>query len=235
MLDNQQQREALLYERICTTLAVEILDGDWPEKTALTLEEIQHRFGISRTVAREVAKLLEAVNAVTVRRRVGLVPNPVQQWDALNTQVIQWKLASTHRKQQLLDLTELRLAIEPAAAASAAQVAPAQVRALMPVLAAQLRRTGEAGELDEFHVLDIQFHTTLLRHSGNELFSAFADVVATVLRGRVELHMYPQRPKPEALDAHEAVGAAVWEGKPEQARIAMRQIVDEVAHALDIP
>lgn len=148
MLDNQQQREALLYERICTTLAVEILDGDWPEKTALTLEEIQHRFGISRTVAREVAKLLEAVNAVTVRRRVGLVPNPVQQWDALNTQVIQWKLASTHRKQQLLDLTELRLAIEPAAAASAAQVAPAQVRALMPVLAAQLRRTGEAGELE---------------------------------------------------------------------------------------
>ncbi|NEG55603.1 FadR/GntR family transcriptional regulator [Bifidobacterium platyrrhinorum] len=224
----------LLHQAITDELAVDILDGRWPVGEPLTLEDIQERFSTSRTVAREVAKYLESMCAVTVRRRVGLVPRPVGEWSALNTQVIRWKLMSSRRKEQLRTLTELRLAVEPAAAAAAARNATMEARAMFPVMAAELRRHGETGDLDDFHDLDVRFHSSLLLNSGNELFAGMADIIGIVLRGRVELHMYPQRPKPAALDAHDAVAEAVWRGDPDGAREAMHAIVDEVAESLEL-
>lgn len=196
--------------------------------------EFQRRFDVSRTVAREVAKSLETAKVVTVRRRIGLVSQPVEEWDALSTQVIHWKLHSTHREEQLRTLTELRLAIEPAAATSAARYAPIDVKSRLPLLAAELRHTGENGRLDEFHKLDIEFHSLILRNSGNEMFASLSTIIATVLSGRVELHMYPQKPKPEALDAHDAVAQAIWQSSPDNARQAMHRIVDEVAETLQL-
>ena len=219
----------LLQDAVCRTLAIEMLDGKWPAGESLTLEDVQNRFGISRTVAREVAKTLESMGAVTVRRRVGLVARPFSDWQALNHQVIEWRLHSTQRERQLSSLTELRLAVEPAAAASAARLA---------VYAAQMRQIAESNEegaagLTKFHDLDVEFHTLILRESGNELFAALADTIATVLRGRVELGKYPMKPKPAALDAHDAVADAIAKGDPERARKAMFDIVDEVARALN--
>lgn len=227
----------LLQEAVSRTLAIEILDGVWQAGQSLTLEDLQSRFGVSRTVAREVAKTLESMDAVLVRRRVGLVARPFNEWQALNHKVIEWRLHSTQREQQLSSLTELRLAVEPAAAASAARLASIEVKAKFPVYASQMRQYAEANEegsagLAKFHDLDVEFHTLILRESGNELFAALADTIATVLRGRVELGKYPMKPKPDALDAHDAVADAIAKGEPERAREAMFEIVDEVARAL---
>ena len=188
----------LLQDAVCRTLAIEMLDGKWPAGESLTLEDVQNRFGISRTVAREVAKTLESMGAVTVRRRVGLVARPFSDWQALNHQVIEWRLHSTQRVRQIAESNE----------------------------------EGAAG-LTKFHDLDVEFHTLILRESGNELFAALADTIATVLRGRVELGKYPMKPKPAALDAHDAVADAIAKGDPERARKAMFDIVDEVARALN--
>lgn len=227
----------LMQDSVSQTLAIEMLDGIWQAGDSLTLEDMQSRFGISRTVAREVAKTLESLSAVWVRRRVGLVARPFSEWQALNRQVIEWRLHSTQREQQLYSLTELRLAVEPAAAASAARLAPIDVKAKFPVYAAQMRQVAETSEegedgLSRFHELDVEFHSLILRESGNELFAALAGTIATVLRGRVELGKYPMKPKPAALDAHDAVADAIAKGEPERARTAMLDIVDEVARAL---
>ncbi|WP_240541664.1 FadR/GntR family transcriptional regulator [Bifidobacterium callimiconis] len=219
----------LMHLPIADRLALDILDGHWPVNGNITLEDVQNRFGVSRTVARDAARYLEAADAVTIRRRVGLVAQDPATWAALNPQVIQWKLHSSQRKQELMSLTELRLAIEPAAAAGAATRASLDVRAKMPVLAMEMRRHGEAGDLEPFHELDIEFHSTLLRNSGNELFASLAPIVATILRGRVEINMYPSRPSASALDAHDAVADAVWKGDAERARKGMHDIVDEVS------
>ncbi|OZG60129.1 transcriptional regulator [Bifidobacterium myosotis] len=231
---DESHESALLHTAITDELAVAMLEGRWPIGEAMTLEDIQERFSTSRTVAREVAKYLEAMGAVTVRRRVGLMPRPVGEWSALNPQVIRWKLMSDKRKEQLRTLTELRLAVEPAATAAAARNASMEARALFPVMASELRKSGEAGDLDTFHDLDVRFHSSILLSSGNDLFASMSDIIGIVLKGRVELHMYPQKPKPAALDAHDAVAEGIWRGNPDQAREAMRTIVDEVAESLEL-
>ncbi|MCT3011354.1 GntR family transcriptional regulator, partial [Propionibacterium freudenreichii] len=53
-------------------LGIEIIDGVWAVGEARALEEIQERFNVSRTVAREAARQLEAMGLARPRRRLGL-------------------------------------------------------------------------------------------------------------------------------------------------------------------
>ncbi len=221
----------LLHHRISRELGIEIIDGIWEEGTARTLEDIQSRSNVSRTVAREVSRQLESFGLVRTRRRLGLVAQGMESWNVLDAQLIDLRLHSQNREAQIYSLTQLRLAVEPAAAESAARLASIHTRARLLPLAAEMRRTGEAGLLEEFMAYDIEFHRLLLRSSGNELFSALADIVAVVLQGRTELGLMPAQPKPEALAGHEAVAEAVFKGDPLGARVAMEGILEEVHEA----
>ncbi|MGO1638561.1 FadR/GntR family transcriptional regulator [Ancrocorticia populi] len=221
----------LLHHDISQQLGVEIIDGEWEAGTSRTLEEIQSRFGVSRTVAREASRQLEALGLVQTRRRLGLTAQGMESWNVLDAQLIDWRLHSTDREAQIYSLTQLRLAVEPQAAEGTARFASVHTRARLLPLASEMRRTGEAGLLDEFLGYDIEFHTLLLRSSGNEMFAALADLVAVVLQGRTELGLMPAQPKPEALDGHQAVAEAVFEGNPEGARRAMEGVLREVHEA----
>nr|WP_300147430.1 FCD domain-containing protein [Propionicimonas sp.] len=221
----------LLHHRISRELGIEIIDERWVAGQARTLEDIQSRFGVSRTVSREASRQLESMGLVRTRRRLGLVAQPIEEWSVLDPQLIDWRLHSTRREDQIYSLTQLRLAVEPAAAESAARLASIHTRARLLPLAAEMRRTGEAGQLQEFLAFDIEFHSLLLKSCGNELFAALSDLVAVVLQGRTELGLMPAQPKPEALAGHEAVAEAVFRGDPAAARAAMQAILDEVREA----
>lgn len=130
---------------IAELLAIDIIEGRWPPTTSITLADIQQRFSVSRIIARETAQTSQSVQAVNIRKRVGLIAKSLDQWNSLDTQVMCWELHSSHRKEQLLSLTELRLAVEPIAAEDAARRAPTEVRALMPVLAMKMHKDGKSG------------------------------------------------------------------------------------------
>lgn len=222
----------LMHHGVARELGTEIIEGRWPVEEARTLEEIQERFGVSRTVAREASRLLEAMGLVNTMRRRGIVALPASEWHVLDTTLIDWRLHSDRRREQLTSLTQLRLAVEPAAVHGMARSASIHDRALLLPLAAELRRTGEAGLAAEFLQLDIEFHRLILTNSGNELFAALSAQVASVLAGRSEFGLMPTRPKPEALDAHEAVAEAVFRGDAAAAKDAMQVILDEVDETL---
>lgn len=217
-----------MHHAISRDLGVEIIDGVWPTDGARTLDDIQSRFGVSRTVAREAARQLEAMGLVRTRRRLGIVAQPIDTWNVLDPLLIDWRLHSQHREEQIRSLTQLRLAVEPAAAEGAAREGSIHARAQLLPLAAELRRTGEAGDLQSFMKYDIEFHRVLLASCGNEMFAALSDLVAVVLQGRTELGLMPAKPKPEALDGHEAVAQAIFAGDGEAARLAMLAVLDEV-------
>jgi DNA-binding FadR family transcriptional regulator len=230
---NEDATAQPMHQGVARVLGIEIIDGEWKPTSPRTLEDVQARFGVSRTVAREASRQLVGMGLVQTRRRRGLVAQPMGSWSVLDPVLIDWRLHSSQREEQIRSLTQLRLAVEPAAAAGTARFASIHTRARLLPLAAEMRRTGEAGHLHEFMNLDIEFHSLLLTSSGNELFAALSDLVAVVLQGRTELGLMPAKPKPEALSGHEAVADAVFRGDPEAARAAMQGILDEVRGAFE--
>jgi DNA-binding FadR family transcriptional regulator len=222
----------VLHSTVLDTVGAEITAGTLAAGAVLTLEQLQQRFSVSRTVAREVMRTLEHVGLVTSRRRVGLVVRPAADWAVYDARVIRWRLAGPGRLAQLRSLTELRAAVEPVAAAAAARHADAAEVDRLLALAARMRELGEAGRLEEFLDCDVEFHALLLRAGRNEMFAALTDVVAEVLAGRTRHGLMPSRPRAEALDAHDAVAAAVAERSPAAAERAMTLITTEIRTAL---
>ncbi|WP_367128816.1 FadR/GntR family transcriptional regulator [Saccharothrix sp. HUAS TT1] len=221
-----------LHTSVLDTIGLEITSGDLAEGRVLTLDGIQERFGVSRTVARETMRVLESMGLVTSRRRVGITVQPTSSWQVYDPRLIWWRLAGPHRDAQLRALTELRIAVEPVAAARAAWNASAKERDRLVDLAARMRQLGESGELEKFLEVDIAFHSLLLESGGNEMFAALQEVVAVVLSGRTTLGLMPERPVPSALDLHEEVAKAVASRHPEAAELAMRALVAEVRDAV---
>ena len=221
-----------LHDPVLDTLGLEITCEELPAGRVLTLDGIGERFGVSRTVARETMRILESMGLVKSRRRVGITVQPSESWNVFDPKVIWWRLAGSGRDRQLRSLTELRIAVEPLAAGAAARNASGDQRSRVVELAGELRKLGEAGELTEFMERDVEFHTLLLRASGNEMFGALSDVVAAVLRGRTQLGLMPHQPVPEALDLHEAVARCVSRGEGAEAETAMRRLLAEVRSAM---
>ncbi|MFC7847198.1 FadR/GntR family transcriptional regulator [Arthrobacter sp. NPDC057388] len=223
-----------MHERVLDAVGVAIASGALAPGTRLTLEGLQQEYGVSRTVARDTMKVLESMNLVYSRRRVGIVVQSPELWNVYDPKLVRWRLASDRRAQQYASLTELRIAVEPIAAAGAARRASAAERSQLVSLAADLRRLGEAGELEAFLEADIAYHRLLLKSCGNEMFWALEGMVAEVLASRTHQGLMPFKPRQEALEAHEKVAAAVAGGDATAAETAMHHILDEVREAMGL-
>ncbi len=86
--------------------------------------------------------------------------------------------------------------------------------------------TARAADLATFLQHDIEFHSTVLRASRNEMFAHLGDTVGAVLTGRTEYHLMPHQPEPYAIRLHREVAEAVCAGDAERAEQAMRTIVE---------
>ena len=159
--------------------------------TVLRAEELEARYGVSRTVVRETIRVLESMGMVSSRRRVGTTVEPRERWNVFDPMVIRWRLAGEGRVEQLRSLSELRAGFEPVAAALAARRAtPAHCGELTGAVM-EMAVHARSGDLDAYLVADVQFHRTLLRASGNEMFGALDSVVAEVLSGRTRHGLMP--------------------------------------------
>lgn len=223
---------AVLNERITETLGQDIVSGLLRPGDRLTLDGLQQEFGVSRTVVRDCMRTLESMNLVYSKRRIGIVVQEPGQWSVFDPRIIRWRLAGPHGNAQFRALTELRVGVEPVAAAGAARHADTTARTRITELAGQMRRQGEAGELEAFLQTDIEFHTLLLRISGNDMFASLQDVVAAVLTGRTRQGLMPLCPREEALAGHELVAAAVAAGDSGAALAHMSALLEEVRQAV---
>ncbi|KOV16230.1 transcriptional regulator [Streptomyces sp. XY431] len=212
--------------RLLAELGPAIASGELPEGTVLRAEELEERFGVSRTVVREAVRILEGMRLVASRRRVGITVQPRSDWDVFDPLVIRWRLAGADRSAQLRSLGSLRLAVEPAAAALAARHATDDERRRLSALAVELTMTARAADLATFLRHDIEFHSTVLQASRNEMFAHLGDTVGAVLTGRTEYHLMPHQPEPYAIRLHREVAEAVCAGDSERAEQAMRTIVE---------
>ncbi len=217
-----------VYDSVLANLGPRIVRGSLPGGSVITLEWLAQEYGVSRTIAREVVRVLTSMRIVESRRRTGIRVLPCEDWNAYDPALIRWRLEGDQRRQHLRELSQLRAAVEPISASLAAVHADQAQRAEIVRLAAALETSGSAGDLSTFLEHDVAFHRLLLRASANSMFAALGDVVEEVLRGRTGHDLMPSTPKPEARRLHQMVADAVSNGEADVAAAAMSAICVEV-------
>ncbi|MFD2494040.1 FadR/GntR family transcriptional regulator [Amycolatopsis jiangsuensis] len=217
-------------------LGAAIANGELVPGAVLRSDELQEHYGASRTVAREVVRVLETMGLTSSRRRVGVTVREPAEWNHYDPRLIRWQLDGANRTPALRTLTELRSAAEPCAARFAALRATPEERGRIRALATHLADTAQERDLDAFLGHDVAFHSLLLSASRNPMFAQLSSVVAEVLAGRTEHGLMPEQPQPEAVAWHVEVAEAVGLADAARAERAMRDIVeqarDEIAVAV---
>lgn len=220
-----------LHGSVLDGLGILITSGQLPPAHILRIEQLEHRFGVSRSVIREAIRVLESMGLLTSRRRVGVTVAPRSAWHLFDPRIIRWRLDGDDRDQQLRSLQQLRRGVEPVAAGLAARHATPEQCGTLTGAVMQMAVHGRSGDLAAYLDADILFHATLLEASGNEMLAALTDVVAEVLTGRTHHHLMPDHPEPAAIRWHAEVAQAVQSGDCQAAERAMRDILQEATRA----
>lgn len=223
-----------LHSHVLDTLGLAITAGEYPQGSVVRTDEVAQRFDVSRTVVREVVRVLESMHLVESRRRVGVTVRPTEEWNVYDPRVIRWRLAGSDRPRQLRSLTVLRSAIEPVAAGLAARNATPEQCAELTECALGMVATSRGHQLERYLEHDIAFHRIVLNASGNEMFARLGDVVAEVLAGRTHHQVMFDDPDPAAVTLHVQVAEAVREGDGDRAETITRQIAVGALAELDV-
>lgn len=222
-----------LHDRVVDALGRAMVNREITAGTVMLAEDLERKFGVSRSVVREAVRVLQSLGMTESVKRVGIKVLPVTRWNALDPQLIRWRLSSPEQGAQLRALTELRAVVEPAAAALAAQYGPKDSAQQLVALAAEMREAAGAGDRPAFAAADTQFHRILLRASGNEMFASLDQAIGEVIRGRSEHGMMPKHPTETSVRRHEVIAQAILDGRGGDARDAMVQIMSRTASELE--
>lgn len=221
-----------LHDSVLEKLGRDIVDGTVPNGTRISADDVAVRFDVSRTVVREVVRVLESLGLLTVRRRVGITVLDASHWNSLDPLVIRWHLAGPNRASQLASLSELRSGIEPLAARLAAERATPEQCGQLTAAVIGMSATSRAANSDAYLAHDSDFHRTLLTASGNPLLRSMSDIVVEVLAGRTRHALMPHRADPNAIRLHGVVASSIQIGDGVAAEQAMLEIVTESAKSI---
>src|SRR5512147_89794 len=164
------------HAEVARSIGVDIIAGRYPEGSRLPGDaELTAQFGVSRPVLRESVKTLVAKGLLTTKARVGTVVRERGAWNMFDADVLAWHLDVGIDRRFLSDLAEIRLAVEPQAAALAAtRRTDADI--------AELRRSmemmrKEAPDSTAFADGDLALHIAVANASGNPFMRSIGAVI----------------------------------------------------------
>ena len=171
----------------------------------ITVDSLVRELSVSQTPIREALGRLEGEGLVT------------------RTHLVGYRATSQISRARFDELYELRLFLEPEAAAkTAAHMDDFRLATLDRLAGGMARNAGndEQVRYSDFARQDSEFHDRVLEFAGNSLMRE------TLRMQHAHFHifllMYHWRVTAEALDEHEAIMDAFRQGSPDDARNAMR-------------
>ncbi|MFT3790194.1 MAG: FadR/GntR family transcriptional regulator [Rudaea sp.] len=229
-LDRTRQAGRLtLTEQLLDTLGQAIVTGEFDGRSFPTEAEISEQYATSRSVTREAVKMLTAKGMLTARPRSGITAQAQERWSLLDPDVLRWMLERKFSYDLLRHFTEMRLGLEPAAAALAAQHAtPQALRSIEQGL--ERMAAAERGDGDSL-AADIAFHVSILEATGNPFYMQLDQLISTALK--ISIRMTNRiKGHTASVPAHRRVYEAIRARDPQRARAAMSSILSEVGELI---
>ncbi|WP_031235137.1 FadR/GntR family transcriptional regulator [Asticcacaulis sp. AC402] len=212
------------------TLGQSIVTGEFDNTIFPTEAELCQRYGASRTVMREAVKMLSAKGLLSSRQRQGTRIEPVDNWNMLDPDVLRWLMERPISNKIFREFAQMRLAIEPTAAALAAEVqdrrAIAQIRQGLEAMITT------AGDQDAALQADIDFHVAILKASGNPFFWRLKPLINNALQLSIQLTNKISG-HTASIAAHEAILVAIERGDGEAAKKASEALLIESLKLLE--
>jgi DNA-binding FadR family transcriptional regulator len=221
-----------LTHQLTYDLGLAIVQGVYPVGTGLPSEaDLCIEYNVSRSSTREAVKMLSAKGLISSRPKQGIRVLPESSWNMFDTDVLKWILSSKPSLALLKEFTQVRVALEPQAAALASVTASYQQ---LEVIEKALARMVDADNgLDDPLEADIAFHTAILAASNNRFFLQLTEFISTALRVSIR---YTNRIKgvPGAdVQKHAEILNTIKSRNPERAKKAVETILDEALELIE--
>ena len=213
------------HAEVARTIGIDIIAGRYPEGAKLPGDaELTLIFGVSRPVLRESVKTLVAKGLLSTKARVGTVVRERGAWNMFDVDVLAWHLDAGIDKRFLRDLAEIRLAVEPRAAALAAERRTDADIAKLRASIAKMKR--EASDAVGFADGDLHLHITVANASGNPFMRSIGGVIEAALRASFLLSApVEERERDIAIVSHEQIVDAIEDRDGEAASAAMTHVI----------
>jgi DNA-binding FadR family transcriptional regulator len=197
---------------------------------------VQPGLPVSRTVLREAIKVLAAKGLVESRPKTGTRVRERQDWNLLDPDVLAWQQEDAASAASFLKkITEVRLIVEPAAAALAAQRARSSDLVVMDRAYKDMEAAleGRAEDYESFDQADMRFHQAIVRACANDLLQRMAQVVYTGLWVSFQATSRLPGKARASLPRHRAILDSIRKRNPRRAHEAMRRLVDTTSRTID--
>lgn len=224
-MDTMERNSNLSY-RVTRELGRAIVCGDYgPENGIPTEAELCLKFGVSRTAVREAVKMLSAKGLVSSKPRQGIRILPEESWNILDPDLLRWSLEGNPTRTVLKEFFQMRIAIEPEAAALAARYGrPEDKQAIAEALEGM--RQFEADSSDA-RSADLDFHIAILYATQNRFYIRMRDFIRTALSVSIRFTTAGEHRYDDTIDSHAKVYRAIENGDSERARNTMRTLIDD--------
>ena len=213
-----------LYVQVANELRKEILSNQYGQNGCIgTHNQLADRFGVSRGTIREAVKLLVSRGVLRVKHGSGTYVASLMplKADPLGLDAIE------DRIQLALDLTDMRLMLEPAIAELAARNRTEEEAQRLTEYCDAVRRRIQAGE--DYLIEDMRFHWYLAKCSHNMVVEPLMPIIDAAV---VSIANITRKELLTAtVDTHQEILSGVLDQDPQAARAAMAlQDLDGLAH-----
>ncbi|VDZ86860.1 GntR family transcriptional regulator [Lelliottia amnigena] len=196
-------------DRIVITLGNQIVSGKYVPGSPLPAEaELCEEFETSRNIIREVFRSLMAKRLIEMKRYRGAFVAPRNQWNYLDTDVLQWVLENDYDPRLIGAMSEVRNLVEPAIARWAAERATsgdlAQIESALNDMIANNQ------DRDAFNEADIRYHEAVLQSVHNPVLQQLSVAISSLQRAVFErTWMGDEANMPKTLQEHKALFDAI--------------------------
>ena len=222
-----------LSEQVTHALGEAIISEQYKTGSKLPTEaQLCDQYEVSRTAVREAVKMLSAKGLISSKPRQGIKVEPPENWNLYDTKVLEWLLQSSPSLHVLKEFFQVRMAIEPQAAALAAKNGNKE---LIKNIKHSLDQMEKAAKIDDASMFesDLAFHTSILMASGNRFFAQLKEFISTALSVSIQ-HTTPAKGnRMTIVEEHQKVYAAIFNGEAERARNMMAYLIDEAMVFID--